>query len=143
MYLGNLLSKDDGLTLIRNEPSPDLYGHGTSKSYSLSDQAQNYRLLLEPSATESGRHYAARRGLAFLLACQGVNVSGYNVYRAIYTNPCGSFSKINSLLNTSTLYTDSAATDGTSYCYATTAVNTNNQESAYSNIASPVQIPAP
>lgn len=76
-------------------------------------------------------------------ASSSANVSGYNIYRAVYTNSCGSFSRINSLLNTSTLYTDSAVTDGTSYCYATTAVNTNNQESTYSNIASPVQIPAP
>jgi len=71
------------------------------------------------------------------------NISGYNIYRAIYLNSCGSYSKINSALNTSTLYTDSAVTDGTSYCYATTAVNSSNEESAYSNIDFPVQIPAP
>lgn len=69
------------------------------------------------------------------------NISGYNVYRAVYTNACGSFSKINSLLNTGTLYTDSSVTDGTSYCYATTAVDTSNAESVYSNIASDIQIP--
>ena len=70
------------------------------------------------------------------------NISGYNVYRAVYVSSCGSFSKINSTLNTGTLYTDSAVTDGTSYCYATTAVNSSNEESGYSNIASNVQIPA-
>jgi hypothetical protein len=47
------------------------------------------------------------------------------------------------VLNTTTLYTDSVVTDGTSYCYATTAVNSSNQESGYSNIASNVQIPGP
>ena len=71
------------------------------------------------------------------------NISGYNVYRAAYSSSCGSFVKINSSLHTSTLYTDSSVTDGTSYCYATTAVNTSNEESGYSNIVSPVQIPAP
>jgi fibronectin type 3 domain-containing protein len=71
------------------------------------------------------------------------NISGYNVYRAVYTNSCGAFSMINSVLNTGTLYMDSAVVDGTSYCYATTAVNSSNQESGYSNIASNVQIPAP
>ena len=71
------------------------------------------------------------------------NISGYNIYRAGYTTSCGSFSKINSLLNTGTLYTDSAVTDGASYCYAATAVNTSNAESGYSNIVSNVQIPAP
>ena len=69
------------------------------------------------------------------------NISGYNIYRAVYTSSCGSFSKINSVLNTSTLYTDSAVVNGTSYCYATTAVDSGNAESTYSNIASNVQIP--
>lgn len=71
------------------------------------------------------------------------NISGYNIYRSVYTTSCGSFSKINSLLNTGTLYTDSAVTDGASYCYAATAVNTSNAESGYSNIVSNVQIPPP
>ncbi len=56
---------------------------------------------------------------------------------------CGSYAKINSLLDTSTLYTDSSVVDGTSYCYATTAVNTSNEESGYSNIVSNLQIPPP
>ncbi len=71
------------------------------------------------------------------------DISGYNIYRAVYTTACGSFSQINTALNTSTLYTDSVVTDGTSYCYATTAVNSSNEESGYSNIVSNVQIPAP
>lgn len=69
------------------------------------------------------------------------NISGYNIYRAAYTNSCGSFSKINSLLNTGTLYTDFTVANGTSYCYAATAVDTSNQESGYSNIVSGIQIP--
>jgi hypothetical protein len=71
------------------------------------------------------------------------NISGYNIYRATYSSSCGSFGKINSLLNTTTLYTDLDVTDGTSYCYATTAVNTSDEESAYSNIVANVQIPSP
>jgi hypothetical protein len=72
------------------------------------------------------------------------NISGYNVYRAVYSNSnCGSFSKINPSLEASTLYTDSVVVDGTSYCYAATAVNSSNQESSYSNVVSNVQVPAP
>lgn len=71
------------------------------------------------------------------------NVSGYNIYRAAYASACGSFAKINSLLNTGTLYTDSVVVDGATYCYATTAVNTSNQESGYSNVVSNLQVPAP
>jgi hypothetical protein len=47
------------------------------------------------------------------------------------------------LLNTGTLYTDSAVVDGANYCYATTAVNTSDEESGYSNVVSNVQVPAP
>lgn len=76
-------------------------------------------------------------------ASSSSGISGYNVYRAVFSkSTCGSFSKINPVVDTTTLYTDSNVVDGTSYCYATTAVNTSNQESAYSNIAN-VQIPAP
>ena len=71
------------------------------------------------------------------------DISGYNIYRAVYTTACGSFSKINSTLNMSTLYTDSVVMDGTSYCYASTTVNSSNEESGYSNIVSNVQIPDP
>jgi chitinase len=76
-------------------------------------------------------------------ASTSADISGYNIYRAVYTDSCGSFSKINSILNTSTLYADSEVTGGTSYCYATTAVNASKEESGYSNIVSNVQIPAP
>ena len=69
-------------------------------------------------------------------------ISGYNVYRAPYSSSCGSFAKLNNLLDTGTLYTDSSVTNGSSYCYATTAVDTSNVESGYSNIVSNVQIPA-
>jgi hypothetical protein len=69
------------------------------------------------------------------------DISGYNVYRAVYVNSCASFSKINSLLNTGMLYTDIVVVDGTSYCYATTAVNSSNEESGYSNVISNVEIP--
>jgi Abnormal spindle-like microcephaly-assoc'd, ASPM-SPD-2-Hydin len=69
------------------------------------------------------------------------SVSGYNVYRALYTGSCGSYSKVNSVLNTTTLYSDSSVSDGVSYCYAATAVNTSSQESGYSNIVNDLQVP--
>lgn len=71
------------------------------------------------------------------------NINGYNIYRAVYTNSCGSFAKINPTLNAGTQYTDSVVADGTSYCYAATAVDTSNEESGYSNIVSDLQIPPP
>jgi fibronectin type 3 domain-containing protein len=75
-------------------------------------------------------------------ASASADVMGYNVYRAVYTGSCGPFTKINVDLTTSSSYAD-AVTGGTSYCYATTAVDARNQESDYSNIVSDVQIPSP
>jgi hypothetical protein len=72
------------------------------------------------------------------------NISGYNIYRAVYITSCGAYSKLNgTTLDTLTTYTDSTVTDGTNYCYATTAVNSSNEESGYSNIVSDLQIPPP
>jgi len=69
-------------------------------------------------------------------------IAGYNIYRASYTSSCGSFAKINGSLDANTVYTDSSVVDGSSYCYATTAVNSSNEESSPSNVVSNVQIPA-
>jgi fibronectin type 3 domain-containing protein len=68
------------------------------------------------------------------------NVTGYNVYRGIQTG--GPYSKINPVLDASTLYTDTTVVDGTTYYYVTTSVNSSNEESAYSNQATAV-IPPP
>jgi Abnormal spindle-like microcephaly-assoc'd, ASPM-SPD-2-Hydin len=58
------------------------------------------------------------------------DISGYNIYRAVYTTSCGTFAKIKPSLNASTSYTDNVVADGTNYCYTTTAVNASNQESS-------------
>ena len=72
------------------------------------------------------------------------NISGYNIYRAIFLSSCGGYTKINgATLVTLTTYADSSVADGTNYCYATTAVDSSKAESGYSNIVSDVQIPPP
>jgi hypothetical protein len=65
-------------------------------------------------------------------------VAGYNVYRG--TQPGGPFTKINPSLDTATVYTDGSVISGQMYYYATTAVDSNGTESAYSNLA---QAPIP
>jgi hypothetical protein len=69
------------------------------------------------------------------------NIASYNVYRSTTS---GSFSPpaIGSVSAPTTTYTDTTVTDGVTYYYATTAVNSSNQESAYSNQATAV-IPPP
>src|SRR5208282_2505818 len=58
------------------------------------------------------------------------SIIGYNIYRGVKAG--GPYSKINSVLNASTLYTDTTVADGLTYYYVTTAVNSSNTESAYS-----------
>jgi len=69
-------------------------------------------------------------------------VTGYNVYRAIFeATSCGSYTNIGSTTNSITAFTDNVVTDGTTYCYATTAVDSDG-ESAYSNVVQ-ATIPPP
>jgi len=69
-------------------------------------------------------------------------IISYNVYRASApsTNSCGSFgSPISSTAAVVTTFTDPAVTNGSNYCYATTAVDSNG-ESGLSNV---VHVPIP
>jgi len=60
-------------------------------------------------------------------------VAGYNVYRG--TQATGPFTRINSTLDTATVYTDNSVASGHTYYYATTAANSSGVESGYSNLA--------
>ena len=66
------------------------------------------------------------------------SVAGYNIYRG--TQPAGPYSKLNPMLETATVYTDSSVASGQTYYYLTTAVNSSGAESGYSNVAQ-VSIP--
>jgi len=68
------------------------------------------------------------------------NIVGYNVYRGMVQG--GPYEQINTALDSSTNYTDSAVVSGTTYYYVTTEVNTLGEESGYSNVAKAV-IPSP
>jgi Abnormal spindle-like microcephaly-assoc'd, ASPM-SPD-2-Hydin len=62
-------------------------------------------------------------------------VIGYNLYRG--TTSGGPYAtKLNSSLISTTAFTDSTVESGTTYYYVSTAVNSSNVESAYSNEAS-------
>jgi len=61
------------------------------------------------------------------------NVIGYNVYRGLQSG--GPYNKINSVLDPNLAYTDTSVADGTTYYYVTTSVNSNDEESVYSNEA--------
>jgi len=67
------------------------------------------------------------------------NITGYNIYRGTVSG--GPYSKINSALDPNTNYTDGTVANGQTYYYVTTAVNSGDEESTYSNQAQAV-IPA-
>ena len=63
-------------------------------------------------------------------------VVGYNVYRGTATG--GPYARLNTSLEVSDSYTDNATLGGQTYYYVTTAVDSSNVESSYSNQASAV-----
>jgi hypothetical protein len=68
------------------------------------------------------------------------SVVGYNLYRG--TKSGGPYTRINSVLDASTAFTDSTVQGGQTYYYVTTAVNASGDESRYSNQVRAV-IPSP
>jgi hypothetical protein len=60
-------------------------------------------------------------------------VIGYNIYRRVGSS--GSYAKLNSSVNATTSYTDTSVQSGQTYDYVTTAVDSSNMESPYSNEA--------
>ncbi len=59
------------------------------------------------------------------------DLAGYNVYRS--TTPGSGYSRLNGSLLSSSYYTDNSVTNGTTYYYVVTAVDTSSNESGYSN----------
>jgi hypothetical protein len=61
---------------------------------------------------------------------------GYNVFRG--TAQSGPFQEINSALESSTNFTDNTVAAGATYYYVTTAVNSEGEQSSYSNVTEAV-----
>jgi hypothetical protein len=116
---------------------------GASGSASASASFESNASNSPSAATVSGTGTAApvySVGLSWT-ASSTSGVTGYDVYRAVYTSSCGSYSSIGSTSSSITVFTDSVVADGTTYCYATKAVDAAG-ESGYSNVIQ-VKIPAP
>ena len=62
------------------------------------------------------------------------SVVGYNVYRSSTAD--GAFTKVNAAIDASASYSDSSVSNGKTYYYVVTAVNSKNEESAFSAPAS-------
>jgi len=74
-------------------------------------------------------------------ASTSANVAGYNVYRGTVSG--GPYTKLNSSLVVGTAYTDSTVQAGATYYYVATAVDTSNNESAYSSPPAQAIVPSP
>jgi hypothetical protein len=74
------------------------------------------------------------------IASTSPNIAGYNVYRGVTSG--GPYTQLNSSLVNAVAYTDNNVQAGQTYYYVTTAVNTSNQQSVYSNEAS-ATVPTP
>lgn len=69
------------------------------------------------------------------------DVAGYNVYRGAVSG--GPYTKLNSTLAVGTAYADSTVQAGQTYYYVATAVDTSNDESAYSSPPAQAIVPSP
>ena len=99
----------------------------TSASLAFSSNAGNSPAVqsMTGTGTASGQHTVD-------LSWNGSeNAVGYNVYRA--TASGGPYSMINSSLDGTSAYTDNTVVSGETYYYVATAVDSESQESGYSN----------
>lgn len=71
-------------------------------------------------------------------ASSSPSVVGYNIYRSSVVD--GKFTKMNAAIDASASYSDSAVSSGKTYYYVVTAVDSKNEESAFSAPAS-VSVP--
>ena len=105
-----------------------------SSSGSISFASNASDASLKQSLTGDGMGSPSGHSVALSWNPSTSTVSGYNIYRGTQTG--GPYSKLNSALISGTTYTDASVQSSTTYYYVSTAVNSSNGESAYSNEAS-------
>jgi len=114
--------------------TPNAAGAASAQDQFVSNAANSPgREQLTGSGVASTSHSAT---LSWQAGASGI--SGYNVYRGVANG--GPYSQINSGLVSATSYTDSTVQAASTYYYVTTEVNSQGQESGYSNVAE-AQIP--
>jgi fibronectin type 3 domain-containing protein len=108
----------------------------TSASLSFSSNASNSPAVQSMTGTGA----AAVQHTVDLSWTASPDVVGYNIYRG--TAAGGPYAMINTSLDGSTTYTDGTVVSGTTYYYVATAVNSESQDSGYSNQAQAI-VPNP
>jgi hypothetical protein len=108
----------------------------TSASLSFSSNASNSPAV----QTMTGTGTAPTQHTVALTWNASVDAVGYNIYRGQVSG--GPYTMINISLDGTTAYTDNTVVSGQTYYYVATTVNSESQESGYSNQAQAV-IPSP
>jgi hypothetical protein len=108
----------------------------TSASLSFSSNASNSPTVQSMTGTGA----AAVQHTVDLNWTASPDVVGYNIYRTTVSG--GPYSMINTSLDGTTAYTDDTVVSGTTYYYVVTAVNSESQDSGYSNQAQAI-VPNP
>ncbi len=108
----------------------------SSASLSFSSNASNSPAV----QTMTGTGTAATQHTVDLTWNASSGAVGYNIYRGTVSG--GPYTMVNSSLDSTTAYTDGTVVSGQTYYYVATAVNSESEESGYSNLATAV-IPSP
>ena len=112
--------------------TPQSTGAASGTASFVSDASNSPTVLgLSGTGTQAAQHSV----LLNWTASTSPSITGYNIYRGTISG--GPYSKIFSM-DQNTDYTDSTVANGTTYYYVTTAVDSNSQESGYSNQAQAV-----
>ena len=120
--------KSTGYTVTFTPPAAGSSSGSISFASNASDASLAQSFTGDGTQSSSGSH-----SVALSWNPSTSTVTGYNIYRG--TQSGGPYSKLNSSLLSGTTYTDASVQSGTTYYYVSTAVNSSNAESAYSNQA--------
>jgi hypothetical protein len=111
---------------------PQIGGNSNGQVTFFSDAANSSAILsLSGTGTATVQH-----SVSLSWNPSSSQVAGYNVYRSSQFS--GPFTKLNSVLDTATVFNDSSVVSGQTYYYAATSVDSNDVESTYSNVATAV-----
>jgi hypothetical protein len=122
---------------------------GTYQASVTASTAQNYAMEIAafkgsapsgPPPTPTGLTATAGNSQVSLTWNTSTGAASYNLYRSVNG---GAYSQLNTSPITTTSYTDSGLTNGTSYCYEATAVNSSGESAKSSPACATPQPPPP
>jgi hypothetical protein len=112
--------------------APQTTGSSSGQVSFLSDASNSPALLtMSGAGTQAVQH-----SVSLSWNASTSQVAGYNIYRG--TTSGGPYTKLNSGLLSGLAFTDNNVQTGATYYYAATSVDSSNNESSYSNIATAV-----